>query len=194
MDPRNVLVPGLRVTQDAEPQGVQAGFQATIDWQPAVAGSPVAKERQAVDLQDLAGLGVWRIAAITRGTQRVFGRLIYGTSSSFELGNIILPLVAYVPGNAQLYLLPEDTTPAARVCVGVSAKLVGGFSSPQIVRTFHTAGATPLPSSGYRFTALAAATLTVEGVAGIAVAAGDSLRITSPSILTAGSGLVEHEL
>jgi len=180
----------LQVTAEAEPQGVQAGYQATVDWASGIA----AKERQAVDLQDFSGMGVWRIAAVTRGDQRVFGRLIYGTSSSFELSSIVLPLVAYVPGNAQLYLQPETSPPASRVCVGVSAKLVGGFSSPQIVRSFHVASATALPSSGYRFTALAASTLTVEGVAGIAVAAGDSIRITSPTLLTAGSGLVEHEL
>lgn len=177
------------------------GFQAVVRFQPGAVGQPERdKETQAIDAQDDRSVRMWRVAARnqavpTASGPRFIGRLIYGTSASIELDNLIGPIVAYVPGNVQLYVRPEDEPLTTAFNVSVSLKPVGGYSIP-FVRTFHdfaVAGAVPLPQSGARFVALNNASVTVEGIS-VALTAGDTLPITNGSVLTAGAGLVEHEL
>lgn len=187
---RSVALPGLRVPTQ-EPI-VQAGFQATVCF---TAGE-TPKPTQALDVMDQAGLGVWRVSAVSSEPAAVQGKLIYGTSSSFQVDNLLLPLIAYVPGNCGLYLLPRGgLAPAADVTVNVSCKLVGGFSVPQVLRTFHdaAAGALTLPASGVRYRALTASVVAVEGVP-VALAVNEVLHVTCPAVLSVGSGLLEHEL
>lgn len=178
----------LHPTFPGQPQ-VQAGLQTTVSFAAALQ----ARETQAVDLVASSHVGIWRVSAIASRPVRVNARLIYGTASSFTLENIRLPLVAYVPGNVQLYVNPEASPPAEAIHVRVSAKLVS--SGTQTVRTFHdaTAGAVDLPASVASYTALVAGSVTVEGVA-VALGVNQQLKVTAPAVLTAGAGIVEHEL
>lgn len=171
---------------------VQAGFQATVCF-PA---GKVAKETAAIDVADESGLGVWRISAMgLQNTEAVLGRLIYGTSSSLQLENIVLPLVAYVPGNAELYLRPLETGELAeQINVRVSLKKVGGFAV-QVLRTFHNAASAPinLPSSSVRFTARQVCSVESNGF-NVPLAINESIALSGPSVLLNGSGIVDHEL
>lgn len=167
------------------------GFQATARFLPTD-----AKPKQVVDAMNRFRLSLWRVAAHpAEPGVRWDLRLIYGTASTLSLNNIEAPLVAYVPGNLQLYALPVSRPEGQTVAIHVSLKPVNGYNL-QHVRTRAVAGISPvdLPGSGVRFTALAASTVTVAGVA-VVLAAGQTLPLMAPAILGAGgSGIVEHEL
>lgn len=167
---------------------MSAGFQASVSFPPGI-----PQETQAVDLMAPENMGLWRVSAVSVAPVAMRARLIYGTSSSFQISNLRLPLVAYVPGSCQLYLTPDVSPVVADINVRVSATLI--TNGVQILRTFHDsgAGAVLLPPSGVRYTALTASTVTIEGIA-VAVAVGADIILTAPSTLTAGAGLVEHEL
>lgn len=167
---------------------MSAGFQATVSFPP---GTP--QEAQAVDLMAPEDMGLWRVSAISLAPVAMRARIIYGTSSSFRISNLRLPLVAYVPGACQLYLAPDVSPVVADINVRVSATLI--TNGLQVLRTFHdsAAAAVLLPPSAMRYTALTASTVTIEGIA-VAVAVGTDILLTAPSTLTAGAGIAEHEL
>lgn len=167
---------------------MSAGFQASVSFPPGI-----PQEAQAVDIMAPENMGLWRVSAISLAPVAMRARLIYGTSSSFQISNLRLPLVAYVPGACQLYLAPDVSPVVAGIEVRVSATLI--TNGPQVLRTFHdsAAGAVLLPPSAIRYTALTASTVTIEGIA-VAVAVGTDIILTAPSTLTAGAGIAEHEL
>jgi hypothetical protein len=174
--------------------GSAYGEQATLNFPAPSVLAPARQETQAIDTGDALDVSLWRISALAlQPTQRWAIRLMYGTASSLMLTNVEAPMVAYVPGHAQLYAVPVAQTADANLLV--TLKPVSGYNL-QHVRTIATAPAVvlQLPSTGVRFTALAASTVTVAGVA-VALAAGQSIILAGPSTLAVGgSGIVEHEL
>lgn len=176
-------------TNRAEPTW---GFQATVTF---AAGTPARRPTPSFDAANDHDVSLWRVSAQVSPagdtTQRVLAQLIYGTGSSMQLSDIVLPLVAYVPGSVALYLYPESDVTSPIVVMG-NVKPVTGYEA-QTVRTWHE---TPgqLPPSVVTFTATGAGTVvTTQGVA-VPLAIGQSIPIMGPSSLTAGSGLGTHEL
>jgi hypothetical protein len=158
------------------------------------AGPPI--EQHIVDAMSRRGVGqLWRVSMFslqnpTAGVPDLRARLMYGTSSSIQIDNLSLPLVAYVPGNLQLYVRKAATGEVPREVV-VSLKPVSGYGQ-QILRSVVDAsgGALTLAPSAVRFTALVAST-----VQGVALAPGESMIVTAPAGLNiGGGGIVEHEL
>lgn len=172
------------------------GEQATISFPAPTVLVPQQQERPCVDVANDRAVSLWRVSAVgLQPTQRWRLRLIYGTASSIMLTDLEAPLVAYVPGSCQLYAFPLAQT--AKADLQVSLKPVAGYNL-QHVRSIsdNTAGVAPLslPSSGVRFTALIASTVTVAGAA-VALAANATLFLTGPATLAVGGlGIVEHEL
>lgn len=154
------------------------GTQSTRTW-----GIGETDARVLVDTSQNEYL--WRITA--HGTSNVRLQLTWGSGSTQVLGAILLPFEAYVPGQAQLSATKQDDG-AGSCTVTLTTSCAYG---DQAVRTFVTA-VSVLPTSAKRFTALAAATLTIAGVAGIAVAAGATIPLVHPASVTAGSGILEH--
>jgi hypothetical protein len=128
---------------------------------------------------------LWRASA--QG-ENVVLRLTYGTQATLIVDNIRLPFVGFIPGQAQLVARKVDPA-ASAVCRLTLTAATGGIS---MIRAVVGIGALP-PNAG-TYTALTASTLTVAGVAGIAVAVGATLPIVAPSAVTAGSGIVELTL
>lgn len=156
--------------------------------------APTNQETQVVDATDTRER-MFRVSAhITEGAgQAVRARMLYGThGGTLSLRNLLLPLVAWVPGNVQLYVEPVGPV-TAKLVVSVTCKLADGYASPQICRSFHSTPGEILPPSAVRATMRAAGTITVNGVA-VVLAANDAIRLTHPAVLTAGSAIAEHEL
>lgn len=129
---------------------------------------------------------LWRVSAVGDNVQLA---MEYGTQGTIAVANIRLPFEGFVPGQVGIRASKVDPASAASVVVTLTVATGG---SPT-VRTRATAPAA-LPSSARLYTALTASTLTVDGVPGIAVAAGASLPLVSPSSVTAGAGIVELAL
>lgn len=129
---------------------------------------------------------LWRASAIGENVQLV---LHYGTQGTLAVPGLRLPFVAFVPG--QLLLRAEKIDPDAPANVTVT--LTAATGGVPTVRTFIPAPQA-LPPSARLYTALTASTLTVAGIAGIAVAVGASLPLVAPSSVTVGAGIAELSL
>lgn len=171
------------------------GFEATVRFGSTLATS---RETQAVDIASSDEVPLWRVSAFSSraGIQQLTARLIYGTCSTIELIDLVCPLVAYVPGNVQLYLQPQTNPFVLGPMNGyVSARPVWS-PGQQVVRSLAdaTAAAVNLPATAVSYTAYTASTLTVAGIGPIAVAVAETLRLIGPARLTAGTGIAEHDL
>ena len=126
---------------------------------------------------------LWRVQA--QGTNCQF-RLTWGSSSQ-TLQNILSPVLAFVAGRFMLEteLVDTELPGTARATLTCAT---GGLSR---VRTVQSAlGA--IPATAQQATALAAATIAVSA-APLVMAAGDTLPIAAPALLTAGGPLLlEH--
>jgi hypothetical protein len=189
-----VLVNGGRYTNpDAE-----WGTQQTVQFQTATATRPALGRQMAIDVKSRRDVSLWRVTATVAPDSSgafVLGRLIFGTGSSIEIGNLILPLIAHVPGNCQLYLEPSFGGPDVFNC-HVTLKPV---SSPgrNILRTFIDAsgGSEVLPRTAVSFYATSASTLNRNGLSPQALAVGESAPVYWFSSISAGGyGIAEHEI
>lgn len=169
------------------------GFSASVRFGASVATSA---EKQAVDIMANDAVPMWRISAFSNSNDKqLLGRLIYGTTSSIELANLICPIVAYVPGNVQLYLRPSANPFLPAECIGhVSVRNVTNAGA-QILRTLNNAagGVVDLGVSAVRFIALQNSTVSVAGF-GVALLEGQSVELVGPARLLVGAGIAEHEL
>jgi hypothetical protein len=163
-------------------QGQSAyGLQSRRDW---LAGDN--SQVQIVDLQRSEYL--WRVA-IAVAVNLQF-RLIYGTGASVELDGLRAPFEAFIPGQVGLYARKVTNDQIASVRATVTAA-TGGVP---VVRMPAPAPGSLLPANAKSYVALSASTLTVNGVAGVAVAAGVTLPLIAPATLTAGQGFLELSL
>lgn len=177
--PQGMLSPGFqhvagRPHVTKEPYGIQT----RRTWTAAD-----VEEKQVVDAMRSEYL--WRVSA--QG-ENVLLSLLYGTLAGISVDNIRLPFVAFIPGNVGLRAKKLVTDEPASLRVTLTAA-TGGVG---VVRA--VVGVAPLPSSAQLYTALTASTLTIAGIAGIAVAVGASMPLVAPSEVTAGSGIVELTL
>lgn len=129
---------------------------------------------------------LWRASAFGENVQL---SLQYGTQGTISLAGIRLPFEAFIPGQVSLTATKVDPAAPANITVTLTAA-TGGVPT---VRSFIPAPAA-LPANGRLYTALTASTLTIAGVAGVAVAAGASIPLIAPSAVTAGSGILELTL
>lgn len=128
---------------------------------------------------------LWR--ASVQGENLVL-KLVYGTQATITLDNLRLPFVGFIPGQVGLSARKLDPAAPAVARVTLTAA-TGGLST---VRAFVGLGA--LPTGAASYTALAASTLTVAGVAGVVVAPGATMPLVAPAVVTVGSGIVEFSL
>lgn len=177
--PQGMISPGYRHV-DARPHTTRDtyGTQSRRTWDAADTG-----EKNLIDA--MRPEFMWRASVQGENLELV---LTYGTKATIKLDNIRLPFVAFIPGQIGLTARKLDGASPASASVTLTAA-TGGVG---VIRTFQAVAA--VPGSGRLYTALTASTLTIAGVAGIAVAVGDSIPIVEPSAVTAGSGIVEHTL
>jgi hypothetical protein len=187
--------------------GADWGFTSSVSW--AAGDEPVAKV--AIDLpptwlagkprsngpSDPAYCALWRVSlqVETQSETPLQGlvKLRYGTgTSTIQLNDLQLPIVAYVPGQCQVSLRPTIPIPLITAWgVGVTACPVSAPGKPVLRQFFN--GAADFQEGAVKFTALTAANLVV-GSGPVVLAVGDSIPLVSPSSLTSGSGVVEFEL
>jgi hypothetical protein len=185
---------GRYVNPDAE-----WGTQQTVQFQTATPLRAALGRQMAIDVKSRRDVSLWRVTASvapdSSGGAFVLGRLIYGTGSSIEIQDLILPLIAHVPGNCSLYLEPTFGAPDVFNC-HVTLKPV---SSPgrNVLRTFidASAGSVVLPRTAVSFYATSASTLNRNGLSPQALAVGESAPVYWFSSISAGGyGIAEHEI
>lgn len=178
--PPGVLSPGFE--KEGTPAHVARGpygIQSRREW--------TAADVEPKDIVDaLRSEYVWRVSAIGANVEL---QLHYGTQGTLVVPNIRVPFVGVVPGQVTLRAQKVAAGAPANVLVTLTAA-TGGLP---VVRTVIPAPQA-LPNNTSQYTALTASTLTVAGIAGIAVAVGASLPIVAPSAVTAGAGIAELAL
>lgn len=154
------------------------GTQAQRAW---AAGE--TDERQLLDIKPAEF--VWR-ASVTGSNITL--RLNYGGPGTITLDNLVLPFVAFVPGQFNVYARPTNPALPAAARPTLTAA-TGGIGT---VRAFFTTGQA-LPEQVRRVVALGAATVTVNGTA-VALVAAQELDVAAPSVVTAGDVIGEFTL
>lgn len=145
-------------------------------------------------LQDEAPRGLWRIAVTGRGTVLPTLALQIGAGHAVsELTGVLLPALFYSPGSLRLTArLPAPAEPGGTRCQVQITPVQGG--GQQWLRTLGLTGDV-LPSSAVLVQALEASSVQPPGApAPIVLAAGQTLRVAAPTLVTGGTVLVEHEL
>lgn len=154
------------------------GIQSQRVWTAAEQG-----EKPVIDAMRSEYL--WRASVAGENVELI---LVYGTQAGITIDGLRLPFEAFIPGQVGLRARKLDPDAPASIRITLTAA-TGGVPT---VRAFQGVGA--IPSTARTYTALAASTLTVAGVVGIAVAAGASLPLIAPAAVTVGSGIVELTL
>lgn len=131
---------------------------------------------------------LWRVSA--QGVNVVF-QLVWGTKATRRLTNLLSPLVAFIPGACEVNaskVNAQATASADLTCTPVS----GEGNCCQLVRQAFAANpAAAVPLGAWRFTALVASTVTLQGNA-VALAAGASLVVDDrPGNTILGAGYVD---
>lgn len=142
--------------------------------------------------------GLWRISAkVTQGNADFVGSLQYGTGAgSLRLDSVILPLVAYVPGYAQLSAQTVAGPLAEQCVITTTVTPVGSYGLQQLGTLFDASGGpVVLPQSVIGLTFYAASSYTPEGApAPIAGTAGQTVDTAGQVVVSAGQGVAWHEL
>lgn len=159
------------------------GTQSIRTW------SPTDIDKKQV-LDSLPNEFLWRAGVIGSNVKL---DVTWGSGGTNRLENVRLPFVGYIPGQLNIQASKLDSAAAASCTVTLTT--VAGIGE-QKIRTFidATGGAVALLTTGTRYTALAASTLTVAGVGPFAVAAGATLPLIHPATVNTGSGILEHSL
>lgn len=177
--PAGVLSPGFSKEPGALHTVPPYGIQSRRTW--------TAADIEPKELIDaLRSEFVWRVSVVGLNLQLA---LQYGTQGTIVIAGLRLPFEAYIPGQVSLIGSKVDPAQPASAIITLTAATGGR----PVVRQFIPAPQA-LPENAHLFTALAASTLTVAGIAGIAVAAGATLNLISPSSVTAGAGIVDLTL
>lgn len=151
-----------------------------------------AWEAADVEVKPLLSIGkadsLWRVTA--QGENVLF-QMTWGTKANRRLTNLLSPLVAFIPGGCDLYagkVNAQAVASADLTCTPVS----GESSCCQLVRQAFAANpAAAIPVGAWRFTALVASTVTLQGNA-VALAAGASLVVDgSPGNTILGAGVLD---
>lgn len=144
------------------------------------------KAQVAIDVQQAESL--WRFS-ITGGDLLV--DVTFGTLATRSIRNLRAPVVMTVPGKLTVEVRSNDTNAAQPYKATLTAATAG---ASQARRPVDAGGgpAVPLDVDAARFTALAACTLTVGGLA-VTLAASEVVPLIAPSVLLTGRGFEEFE-
>lgn len=153
------------------------GTQSAETWP---AGATVNAERQIIDT--MACQYLWRVSV---AGENVLLKLVFGTRKTLNLDNIVLPFVAFVPGQLSIYARPSNPELPAFAFPTLTIATGGA----QVVRSIHTA-LSALDARVSSVVALGAGTTVTVAGAAIALAQGQELRIVAPSALAAGGPLL----
>ncbi len=177
--------------QSLTPSGMSPGFQQ-VETLPHIARQPYgiqsARTWTVEDIEEKAVIDALRPEYLWRASafgENLLLTLTYGSMASLKLPNIRLPFEGFIPGQVGLMARKLVSTEPASCRVTFTAA-TGGVAT---VRMLVSVG--PLLSNAKTYTALTASTLTVAGIAGVAVAPGQSLPLVAPSAVTAGTGILE---
>lgn len=113
----------------------------------------------------------------------------YGTSSQVKIYGLRSPLRLALPGSVNVFAKKIDAGALAWAKCSVQPVTSGPMSFARSLGT----SAVLAPVTAVRATAINAASLTVAGVV-VALGAGESMDIITPTSLTAGSVIWEHEI
>lgn len=192
------------------------GFQKSVTWQAGesrpesvctleqcVAVSPYEmlampheKTKEGFEAQPHP-VGMWRVSAtVVEGDVPALAKLTYGSGDATKvIDNVILPLIAYIPGYANVEVRPQ-ASPQVQTIVNCTVVPVYGYSLQQVGQLFDASGgAVVLPQSIFGLTAYSAATYTPTGApAPIAVPAGATVDVSGQVTLDTGVVVGWHEL
>ncbi len=142
-------------------------------------------------------VGVWRISAtVVQGDIPALAQITYGSGDATKtLDNIILPLIAYVPGYASVQVRPFSE-PQSETIVNCTVVPVYGYSLQQVGQLFDaTLAPVVMPQSIFGLTAYSAITYTPTGApAPIALTAGATVDVSGQVTLDSGVAVGWHEL
>lgn len=137
-----------------------------------------------------AGPTLWRLSVVGE----VVVDIIYGTQPRLSL-QCDAPLEATFPGALTVTLTRRQHIAGGTVTAVVTLTRADGPGINYAARLYNAAaGAIALPDAAKRAVALGAAALTVRGNAVALAAAGDSVPLVEPSVLTAGLAIVEFAI
>lgn len=155
---------------------MRRGFQQRQSWE---VGD--VREKPVLDVDARPGLRRVTLAG------NVIASLNFGTGAAISITGIRPPLVAYLPGRAELSARPVDANGAEAV---VSMVDVDG-PGQQTVRVFQDA-AGPVPEQTARAQCITAGTINSAGVA-FAATPGDTIITMAPTEIVSGAFLLELE-
>ena len=177
--------------QAITPSGMSPGFKQVREALHVVQapyGIQTARVWSAEDTEEKAVIDALRPEYLWRASahgENILLTLTYGSMASLKLENLRLPFEGFIPGQVGLTAkkLLREAPASCRVTLTAAT---GGVPTVRMAM-----GVGPILSSAKTFTALVPSTLTVSGIAGIALAPGASLPLVAPSEVTAGAGILE---
>lgn len=172
--------PAPSLPLNAHDMGKVHGLQARGVWE-------VGDGKPQTLIDSIRAPNLWRVTAF--GPEGITVDLTYGTAMTRQLKGLALPLRLNVPGQVTLTARPTDPDHDTKLEVEIT---LTPATSGGLIEAARLAEVGALDPDAFRYTALTNSALTIRGVP-VAVAALQSVRLLSGSVLVSGDGLLEFD-